>query len=363
MGSAVIPILMGAGVGAAASAITGGDPLKGALLGGLTGGIAGPVGGLLGGAEAGPTAGLLGGAEAGTTAGLLGGGARMGAAILPEVESGAALAARNFRMPNPSTAALFGPEATAASQTAKILPQTTTSTVPKQSFSGIWSAVEGEPAGFGQRLGNYLVQNPELSAAGISGLANMMFNKPQQQYRPEPYTGVLTKYKFDPLQYRPTYGFADGGLADSRIATPQNTDLFAQTPLRQPNYIGPIQMQSGAGVINPPPTADQGIGAIPIRQGFKAGGRLGGYSDGGSLLRGPGDGMSDSIPARIGAKQPARLADGEFVVPADVVSNLGNGSTDAGAKQLYAMMDRVRMASTGTKKQAKEIKACKILPA
>jgi hypothetical protein len=83
---------------------------------------------------------------------------------------------------------------------------------------------------------------------------------------------------------------------------------------------------------------------------------IGGYSDGGRMLKGPGDGMSDSIPAVIGKKQPARLADGEFVVPADVVSHLGNGSTDAGAKRLYSMMDKVRHARTGKKKQAPEVK-------
>ena len=90
---------------------------------------------------------------------------------------------------------------------------------------------------------------------------------------------------------------------------------------------------------------------------------IGGYSDGGRMLKGPGDGMSDSIPAVIGRKQPARLADGEFVVPADVVSHLGNGSTDAGAKRLYSMMDKVRHARTGKKKQAPEVKANKFLPA
>jgi len=90
---------------------------------------------------------------------------------------------------------------------------------------------------------------------------------------------------------------------------------------------------------------------------------LGGYSDGGRLLKGPGDGMSDSIPAQIGKKQPARLADGEFVVPADVVSHLGNGSTDAGAKRLYGMMDKVRHARTGKKKQAPAVKTNKFLPA
>jgi hypothetical protein len=90
---------------------------------------------------------------------------------------------------------------------------------------------------------------------------------------------------------------------------------------------------------------------------------LGGYSDGGRMLKGPGDGMSDSIPANIGGKQPARLADGEFVVPADVVSHLGNGSTDAGAKRLYGMMDKVRKARTGTKKQGKQINSNKYMPA
>jgi hypothetical protein len=100
-------------------------------------------------------------------------------------------------------------------------------------------------------------------------------------------------------------------------------------------------------------------------QGLAKGGtaHLGGYSDGGRMLKGPGDGMSDSIPGVIADKQPARLADGEFVVPADVVSHLGNGSTDAGAKQLYAMMNRVRKARTGNPKQGKQIKPAKYMAA
>jgi hypothetical protein len=89
---------------------------------------------------------------------------------------------------------------------------------------------------------------------------------------------------------------------------------------------------------------------------------LGSYSDGGQLLKGPGDGMSDNIPAQIGQHQPARLADGEFVIPADVVSHLGNGSTDAGAKHLYKMMDKIRRARTGNPKQGKKINADKFLP-
>jgi hypothetical protein len=99
-------------------------------------------------------------------------------------------------------------------------------------------------------------------------------------------------------------------------------------------------------------------------EGGIAGYNLGGYAAGGNprLLKGPGDGMSDDIPASIANKQPARLADGEFVVPADVVSHLGNGSTDAGAKHLYKMMDNVRRARTGKKAQGKQIKSEKFLP-
>jgi hypothetical protein len=96
-------------------------------------------------------------------------------------------------------------------------------------------------------------------------------------------------------------------------------------------------------------------------------GSLGSYSDGGRLLKGPGDGVSDSIPATIGAKQqPARLADGEFVIPARIVSELGNGSTEAGARKLYAMMDRVQRArgkTTGKNKVAANTRADKHLPA
>lgn len=101
---------------------------------------------------------------------------------------------------------------------------------------------------------------------------------------------------------------------------------------------------------------------------FAGGGRsgLGDYSDGGRMLRGPGDGVSDSIPATIGGKRPARLADGEFVVPARIVSEIGNGSSEAGARKLYAMMDRVqgaRKKSIGKNKVAVNSRADKMLPA
>jgi len=111
--------------------------------------------------------------------------------------------------------------------------------------------------------------------------------------------------------------------------------------------------------------ADGGLMAM-ARGGMPQQFNLGDYSDGGRLLRGPGDGVSDSIPATIGGKRPARLADGEFVVPARIVSELGNGSTEAGARKLYAMMDRIQKARRGTVgkgRVAKNSRSDKYLPA
>jgi hypothetical protein len=120
-----------------------------------------------------------------------------------------------------------------------------------------------------------------------------------------------------------------------------------------------LRYAMGGGIGNYYPEPDDGdrnfggIGALnqgpqyPM-QGYAMGGHLGGYSDGGQLLKGPGDGISDQIPAVIGNKQPARLADNEFVLPARIVSEIGNGSTDAGAKRLYAMMDRIQKRRSKT---------------
>jgi hypothetical protein len=128
---------------------------------------------------------------------------------------------------------------------------------------------------------------------------------------------------------------------------------------------GPTTAYTGSGVTALPqrqPTQN-----LNLAQGFSDMSRdiinSGGAFAKGGYLDGPGDGMSDSIPATIANKQPARLADGEFVVPADVVSHLGNGSTKAGAQRLYAMMDKVRKARTGTTKQGKQINPNKYMPA
>ena len=99
---------------------------------------------------------------------------------------------------------------------------------------------------------------------------------------------------------------------------------------------------------------------LDVIYGGFAGGGLASLSKG-YYLGGSTDGMADKVPATIDGAEPARLSDGEFVVPADVVSHLGNGNSDAGAKQLYSMMDRVRKARTGTTKQGTEINPRKYL--
>jgi hypothetical protein len=133
-------------------------------------------------------------------------------------------------------------------------------------------------------------------------------------------------------------------------------------------YGGPVQEMSDKAEAQ---TLMANNGQMFARGGISALARggpshLGDYSDGGRLLKGPGDGVSDSIPATIANKRPARLADGEFVVPARIVSELGNGSTEAGARKLYAMMDRVQKArkkSIGKNRVAVNSRTEKLLPA
>jgi hypothetical protein len=105
---------------------------------------------------------------------------------------------------------------------------------------------------------------------------------------------------------------------------------------------------------------DYGYDGIDYGEYFAKGGEINMAK--GRYLQGNTDGMADKIPARIGKKQPAALSHGEFVVPADVVSHLGNGNSDAGAKKLYEMMDRIRVARTGNKKQGKQINPDKFMP-
>ena len=193
---------------------------------------------------------------------------------------------------------------------------------------------------------------------------------------------------------QPVMGYADAGMTtsdpmdygvDPVTAIPANQIYSVNPATRTPYAPDVIRSVQGAGV--PGLLAEQVAQAaaknsiandavtqkaIPAVSMSAAGGTQGGhyhlgdYSDGGRLLRGPGDGISDSIPATIGQKQPARLADGEFVVPARIVSELGNGSTEAGARKLYAMLDRIQTArskTVGKGKVARNSHADKYLPA
>ena len=198
----------------------------------------------------------------------------------------------------------------ALARTAAQYPQINPQSNP---FGGVGDMVKGLYKDFTE-----MKPKDKLLYGGVAGLAapiiTNMLKKKKEPAGAEPYSGPLSKFRYDPAQYTPL-----------EVAPP--------TPYK-PRY------------------AQGGIAD------------LGGYSDyakGGRMLKGPGDGMSDNIPATIAGKQPARLANEEFVIPADVVSHLGNGSSEAGAKQLYKMMDRVRQARTGKKTQGKQIKADKYL--
>jgi hypothetical protein len=292
-------MLIGAVTGGGVSAVTGGDPLKGALLGAAGGGLGAGVGGALGGQAA--TAAAAPTATAGGAAGGAGGAA--GSAAVPSAFN-QAVSSQLGTGATTGTAAL-GPTNLAA-QTGQLAG---TPVVPKVGFKELMTG----GGDFQSKLGNYLVQNP-MQVGGASGVLGGIgsVSAPELPEKKK-YKGPLSRFSYDPSRYTPT--MARGGLAETAVA-----------------------------------------------RRMMGGGHLGSYSDGGRLLKGPGDGMSDDIPAKIGKKQPARLADGEFVVPADVVSGLGNGSTDAGAKKLYAMMDKVRHARTGTKKQGKQINPQKYMP-
>ena len=166
----------------------------------------------------------------------------------------------------------------------------------------------------------------------------------------------LPSGKSDP--YTGEVGTFEDNDTDTRL---QDAYTAAQTRLKKAGK------RANVGIAALPAGVQAGALSLPTQQAAGGGimqANLGGYAAGGNprLLKGPGDGMSDNIPATIGNRQPARLADGEFVVPADVVSHLGNGSTNAGAKKLHGMMDKVRMDRTGKKKQAPAVKAGKYIP-
>lgn len=268
---------------------------------------------------------------------------------------------------------------------------------------------------------NFIKENKYPIGAASLAAASMMAPQPAQMSGDTAETGFTTPYDFKQAQYdasgrmikpasytalapRPYTYFkaANGGSVPNTFpqsnieqmayskssANPMPTNVVGIPSSdydARINQQGDVFTAAGGGKIyarkpakgsiyeEDDPTQDPAYQAIAGFQkmwgqkGYAGGGiaSLGEYAAGGKLLQGPGDGMSDSIPAVIkGAKpQRAALAQGEFVVPADVVSHLGNGSTDAGAKRLYAMMDKVRMARTGNKKQGRQINPKKFMPA
>jgi hypothetical protein len=175
---------------------------------------------------------------------------------------------------------------------------------------------------------------------------------------PSSSSATVRPYSFDP---------ATGSFTALPIATPPPAFTGGFDPGYSYGY-GDSGVDSGTSVSDGTGDGDGGAmaqgGIASLAQGGQS--HLGDYSDGGRLLKGPGDGVSDSIPATIANKRPARLADGEFVVPARIVSELGNGSTEAGARKLYAMMDRIQKArgkTTGKNRVAVNSRAEKLLPA
>ena len=224
---------------------------------------------------------------------------------------------------------------------------------------------------------DYVKEN-KLSSASMGLNALNLFNKKKGPPEKEKYSGPLSKFKFDPDVYQPyepqpptpyqprMYNYAGGGpveMMSNANAIGANTG-YPMADINKGAYATPYQTPISRNVITG--ASDTGVNPMTGEMQFAGGGisSLGGYSDyarGGRMLKGPGDGMSDDIPATIANKQPARLANEEFVVPADVVSHLGNGSSEAGAKALYKMMDRVRQARTGNKKQGKQINPEKYL--
>ena len=186
-----------------------------------------------------------------------------------------------------------------------------------------------------------------MGMGGIGSMMGMLRGLEQQAAVPVP----SYQYTYDPVKQQYTQLAEGGNVSEGYRGYGQGSNM----PM-------PINLMA---LMAPPKDAQPQQTVEVVRKAAGGLSNLGGYSDGGQLLKGPGDGVSDDIPAQIGAKQPARLADGEFVIPARIVSELGNGSTDAGAKRLYAWMDgmqAIRKKTVGEDDVAVDTKAYKTLP-
>jgi len=388
--------LMGAGIGGLGAALTGGNIGQGMLLGGGLG--AGGAGLLGAGTAAAPAvAEALPGVGVGGAAPIAGSVATYDAGL-----AGTAATPAVTVLPNVSEAAF-----TPAQYADQYAAQDLENGINAGTGTGVTSTAAGAGAGLFDSIPTWAKYG-----AGALGLGALMQHD-NKKYgtisnpasNPLPYKSNFGTYQpLDTTVMRPMgpaagytgtpygagyigsrVGYAAGGITNSdNGATPPNpppggpveqmsrdnalgqNQMFPQSNLQTNAFSSPTNTPMGSNMIAAAgdTNVDPYTGAEKFAVGGEVGHTLGGYAAGGNprLLKGPGDGMSDNIPATIGGKQPARLADGEFVVPADVVSHLGNGSTDAGAKHLYNMMDKVRKARTGNKKQGKQIKPDKFLP-
>jgi hypothetical protein len=208
-------------------------------------------------------------------------------------------------------------------------------------------------AGFTSATPTFLQQTGQNLATAGQGIKNL------SGFGPEGLSGVgpaATKFA-EPVTSRGLTALGVGTVGLSEMDAQQN--MMNSQPDPNSDY-----NQQMAIIEASRKRSEEAMRANPYQ--FAAGGEVPSFLGGGMpprFLSGGGDGMSDSIKANISGKQEARLADGEFVIPADVVSHLGNGSSKAGAKRLYSMMDKVRVARTGNKKQGKQINPMKYMPA
>lgn len=321
--SKILPMVAGAGL----SMIPGMAPFAPFLVGGITGLAKGNL-------MKGVTAGL--GAYGG--ANIMGGLTKLGSSLTPEVGAAVGQAgafptasetANSIVSPGSSVFEQRGQEALAGAMDAA---KAGADAAPfETAYKGLQYAAN-DPSSFVNAMGGGKQALMSGAAAASPFIANAM--KPP-------------KYKEDPEDTDP--GQQYNYEANPTEPTPEPDPYGRGQTYFRPRYVN----AAAGGAMRGLPSAESNLGS------YSAGGR-------GRLLRGPGDGVSDSIPAVIGNKQPARLADGEFVIPARIVSELGNGSTEAGAKQLYAMMDRIQRArskTTGKKQVAKNTKAHKLMPA
>jgi len=165
----------------------------------------------------------------------------------------------------------------------------------------------------------------------------------------------------DPIEEFDHQGYAEARNSFVPSLRPNNSFTTNQDGNLEDAYGNVITTVDGVQTVTPAKTGQQLIDeykAFMKQKGFAQGGIIGGQ---GYYLGGSTDGMADDVPATIDNKEPARLSDGEFVIPADVVSHLGNGNSDAGAENLYSMMDRLRKDRTGNPNQGREIDPRKYL--